>query len=151
MTERIGTAGNAAERESAADRHREVFGNYRVRLDTDVVRSEVFRARLEIADAVSVNPERVYNLRTEQIGIAERQRIRCDVGTFRLRGKNVVRREVKRRHLFDAAQQVAREERLLRAQLIVDSNRDLKIVVSAQGLFPAFLSSLFKGFSRRLN
>ena len=57
VAEGIGPAGDRAESEPAADRHRQILRDERVRLDSGVVGTEIFRARLEVAHAIRINAE----------------------------------------------------------------------------------------------
>src|SRR5467141_2196269 len=52
-----------------------------IRVDTDIGRTEHVRAGFDSPDAVARYPERIHNIRTEQICIADRQRVELVVGT----------------------------------------------------------------------
>src|SRR5436189_4455434 len=82
MTKRRRSTAGAAERESAGYRHQQVLRNIAECLDADIGGTKVLRARFKVADAVSINAERIHNRWADEIGVAECQRLRGDISSF---------------------------------------------------------------------
>ena len=71
ISKRVLTEITAPERKTAAHRNRQVFGLIGVGVDADILRAKNSSAWLQGSYAISRHPERIHDIRTEQIGVTD--------------------------------------------------------------------------------